>query len=102
MKRIVRLTESDLTKLVKRVIMEQEQGYTIEEFSPKIQNFLKRTGLDASSFIKPVPPATSINFKKRTGGYIGLGHLEYFERTVDQYNNGIGVVQLVNNMIQNK
>ena len=98
----IRLTERDLTRIVKRVIMEEDQGYTIEEFSPKIQEFLKKTGLDASSFIKPVPPATAINFKKGTGGYIGLGDIAYFERLIDTYNAASGVVNLVNNMIKNK
>lgn len=81
---------------------QQDQSYTIEEFPQKIQEFIKQTGLKAESFIKPVPPATSINYKKSTGGYIGLGDMNYFEKFVDIYKNGVGVVNLVNKMIQNK
>lgn len=103
MKKIVRLTENDLTRIISRLIKEQNDlGFTMEELPPNVQEFIKKTGLKAESFIKPVPPNTGINYKKRDGTYIGLGDMNYVKNFVDTYMKSSGVVGVVNKMIQNK
>ena len=102
MRRTVRLTESDLGRIVKRVINEQDSSYLLTEFPPNVKKFIEQYKLNPQSFIKPIPPATSINFKKNNGQYIGLGNMDFFSKNVDIYMNSSGVVSLFNQMIQNK
>ena len=98
----IRLTETELTNIVKRVINEQDSSYLLTEFPQNVQEFIKRYGLNPQSFIKPILPATSINFKKKDGKYISLGNMDFFSKNVDIYMNSSGVINLFNQMIQNK
>ena len=97
-----RLTERDLSRIVKRVINEQDSSYLLTEFPPNVKEFIEQYKLNPQSFIKPIPPATSINFKKKDGKYIGLGDMNFFSKNVDIYMNSTGVINLFNQMIQNK
>ena len=43
MKKIVRLTENDLTRIISRLIKEQNDlGFTMEELPPNVQEFIKK------------------------------------------------------------
>lgn len=84
------------------VINEQDTSYLLTEFPPNVKEFIEQYELNPQSFIKPNPPATSINFKKNDGKYIGLGNMDLFSKNVDIYMNSAGVINLFNQMIQNK
>ena len=52
MKKIIRLTESDLTRIVRRVIKEQESQMTDEQIDMEIENMDENDGGKLEEFVK--------------------------------------------------
>jgi hypothetical protein len=52
MKKIIKLTESDLTNIIKRVIMEENNDFNVEEFTEKVIKYIlpKLRGLRRESY----------------------------------------------------
>lgn len=81
-----------------------DESYELADFAkyPNVQKFLTQNRIDVGRLIKPIPPATSINFKKKNGQYIGLGNMEFFAKNIDLYYRSQGVIRLFNAMIADK
>lgn len=52
MKKVIRLTERDLTRIVKKVLMEQSEGVNKQKFDDCVAKFVKPEGQDLESFFK--------------------------------------------------
>jgi hypothetical protein len=65
MKKIIKLTESDLTRIVKRVISESAVGNFIETMIPELNNLSRRHNFNAKKY-----GSNEIYYNKETKDYI--------------------------------
>lgn len=69
MKRIIRLTESDLTRIVRRVIKEKKESYEVEDTEEYRDDFLMKLDFDESEAFSDFGPKYDI-FMDKLDDYI--------------------------------
>jgi hypothetical protein len=105
MKRIIRLTEKDLTRIVKRVIREQSTPSGVNPTLKPDFDTMKRTGTDSDAsnnkFWKELKPEierlTGKKFKQKqeeTGGFMYGGNWSWMEDSLVMNNSGGGDLYL--------
>ena len=86
MKKIIKLTESDLTRIIKKVIMEQEDEYLLNRVNPFIDADIDVNNIpDCTTKIMNMPPPPGSEPNTKGYGFINVdGHVEIRTSDLDE------------------